>query len=67
MISYEPLEKTLSEMGMKYINLRNEFGGFLGRNTVTKLKNNQNVDMTTIDKICINLDIPVEKVVKIIK
>lgn len=67
MISYEPLKRTLEEKGMKFINLRNDHGGFLGRNTVTKLKNNMNVDMTTIEKICLEMSIPVEKVVKIIK
>ncbi|CAH0306083.1 helix-turn-helix domain-containing protein [Priestia megaterium] len=67
MISYEPLRKTLKERNLNISDLRNDRGGFLSTSTVTKLNKDKNLEMTMIEKICLELDIPVEKVLKIVK
>ena len=67
MISFEPLKETLKEKNMKISHLRNDKGGFLSTDAVTKINKNENVETSTIDKICLNLDIPVEKVIKFVK
>jgi len=67
MISFEPLKETLKEKDMKISHLRNDKGGFLSTDAVTKINKNENVETSTIDKICLNLDIPVEKVIKFVK
>jgi DNA-binding Xre family transcriptional regulator len=67
MISYEPLRKTLKERNLNISDLRNDRGGFLSTSTVTKLNKDKNLEMTMIEKICLELDIPVEKVLKITK
>lgn len=67
MISFEPLKVTLKEKNMKISHLRSDKGGFLSTDAVTKINKNENVEISTIEKICLNLDIPVEKVIKIYK
>ena len=67
MISFEPLKETLKEKDMKISHLRNDKGGFLSTDVVTKISKNRNVEVSTIEKICLELDIPVEKVLKIVK
>ncbi|EGI2114752.1 helix-turn-helix transcriptional regulator [Listeria monocytogenes] len=63
MISYDPLKETLKQRNMKISDMRE----FLSSTTVSKISKNKNVEMSTIDKICLNLDIPVEKVIKFVK
>jgi DNA (cytosine-5)-methyltransferase 1 len=63
MISYDPLKETLKQKNMKISDMRE----FLSSTTVSKISKNKNVEMSTLDKICLNLDIPVEKVIKFVK
>ena len=67
MISYEPLRKTLIERNLNISDLRNDHGGFLSTSTVTKLSKDGDLKLSMIDKICKELDIPVEKVIKFVK
>lgn len=63
MISYDPLKETLKQRNMKISDLRE----FLSSTTVTKISKDRNVEMSTFDKICSKLDIPIEKVIKFVK
>lgn len=63
MISYEPLFKTLKE---KNVNLT-EFWDLMSSATSAKFKKNEHVSTKTIEKICLFLNVPVEKVLKIVK
>lgn len=65
MIDFSPLHKTLKEKGMKISDLRDVV---LSSKTVTKLnKNDMNkFYLSTVDKLCIYLEVPIEKVVQII-
>jgi len=63
MISYDPLKEVLKQRNMKISDMRE----FLSSTTVSKISKNKNVEISTIDKICLNLDIPVEKVIKFVK
>ena len=67
MISFEPLKETLKEKNIKISHLRNDKGGFLSTDVVTRINKGKNIDMVNIEKICLNLDVPIEKVIKIVK
>lgn len=62
MINYSPFFKTLNELNMKPSDLR---GVILTSDTLAKFRKNEPVNLTTIDRICIYLRVPIEKVVRI--
>jgi DNA-binding Xre family transcriptional regulator len=64
MISYEPFFKTLREKGMVISNLR---GNVLHPTTITKINKGEYIDLETIEKICLFLDVKIEEVVEIKK
>ncbi|GAK03305.1 hypothetical protein JCM19037_1619 [Geomicrobium sp. JCM 19037] len=61
MIDFEPLFTTLEEKGMRRTDLRKIIDG----TTVAKLGKNKSVTLDTVDRICLYLDVPIEKVVRI--
>lgn len=63
MISYKPLFKTLKERNL----LLRDLYDVIGHDTVTKFKKGYSMNLRTIEKICIHLDVPIEEVVKITK
>ena len=62
MISYDPLHETLREKNMVISQLR---GKVLNSKTISKIYKNQSVNLSTIEKICKTLQVPIERVVKI--
>lgn len=66
MISYKPLLYTLVSLDKSISDLQKENGGPLNKKTVKKLKDHDSVNLTTIETVCIFLDVPIEKVVEII-
>ncbi|NYV67614.1 helix-turn-helix transcriptional regulator [Bacillus sp. Gen3] len=64
MISYEPFYKTLKR---KNINISSMRDVILSSATLAKMNNGRPVNLETIEKICLHLDVPIEEVVKIIK
>lgn len=67
MISYKPLKLTLVRKDMKMSDLETVKGGPLNSRTVSKLRNNQTMNLESISKICTYLDVPIEDVVEIIR
>ncbi|WP_079516571.1 helix-turn-helix domain-containing protein [Rossellomorea marisflavi] len=67
MISYEPLRITLIKKKMKMSDLESIKGGPLNARTVAKLRKDQTMNIDSIDKVCIYLDVPIEEVVEIIR
>mgnify|MGYP001194203540 CR=1 FL=1 len=63
MISYEPLFATLEEKNAKLIDLLN--AGLFSSRTAAKFRKGESVQLSTIEKICKYLDVPIEKVVRI--
>lgn len=63
MISYEPLFTTLEEKGAKLIDLMN--AGIVSSRTMAKFRKGESVQLTTIERICKYLDVPIERVVRI--
>jgi DNA-binding Xre family transcriptional regulator len=64
MISYEPLFKSLREKGMVISDLR---GNVLHPTTIAKIYKGEYVDLETIDKICVYLNVGIEDVIEIKK
>lgn len=62
MISYEPLHKTLREKGVVLSEFRNNF---LNSRTQAAINSNKPVNLTTIEKLCKELNVPIEKIVEI--
>ena len=67
MISYNPLKITLVHKNLKISDLETVKGGPLNSRTVSKLRHNQTVNIETIAKICVFLDVPVEEVVEVMR
>lgn len=63
MINYDPLFQTLERKGWKLIDLerRCEFSS----RTTRKFRKNESVTLTTIARICKELEVPIEEVVRI--
>lgn len=61
-ISYEPLFKTLEEKKLVISSLRNNP---LHPTTIAKIYKNESVSLSKIEEICLVLNVPIEKVVKI--
>jgi DNA-binding Xre family transcriptional regulator len=65
MISYGPLKRTLSEMKIELKDLETGNGGVLNKRTVSKLRHNKTVNIESIERVCLFLNVPVEEVVEI--
>ncbi|MED3069310.1 helix-turn-helix transcriptional regulator [Bacillus thuringiensis] len=63
MIDYSPLHETLKEKEMVISDLR---GTILNARTIANINKGMSVNLSTIEEICLYLDVPIEKVVKII-
>lgn len=61
MIDFSPLHETLKEKGIAISEMRDTL--FSSR-TIAKINQNKDVNLSTVEKICEFLDVPVEKVVK---
>jgi DNA-binding Xre family transcriptional regulator len=62
MISYEPLLKTLNERNMTISDLR---GVCLDSKTIAKFNKGGSLKLSTVERICQYLQVPIEKVVRI--
>jgi DNA-binding Xre family transcriptional regulator len=62
MISFQPLLNTLKDRDMTISDLR---GVVLDSKTIAKFKKGASMRLDTIERICLYLDVPVEKVIKI--
>jgi DNA-binding Xre family transcriptional regulator len=67
MISYKPLKITLIHKGMKLTDLETEKGGPLNKRTVSKLRNDKSMNLESIERVCMFLDVPIEQVVEVIR
>lgn len=65
MISYKPLKLTLVRKDMKLTDLETAKGGPINSRTVSKLRNDQTMNLESIAKICRFLDVPIEEVVEV--
>lgn len=63
MIDFSPLHQTLKEKRMLMSDLRDTV---LSSRTLAKINKNEDVYITTIEKICLYLDVPIERVVRIL-
>ena len=64
MISYDPFWKTLEEKAISQYALINKYG--LSRGTLSRIKKQKPLNLVTIEKLCVILCCPIEKVVKIV-
>jgi DNA-binding Xre family transcriptional regulator len=64
MISYEPLFKTLEKKKMVISDMRDLI---LNSRTIAKINRGEPVSLSTIEKICLYLDVRIEEVVEIKK
>lgn len=66
-MSYEPLFKTLAEKGMVLNDLRKGRSdvNLLHPTTISKINQNKPISMEQIAKLCVVLNVPIEKVVKV--
>lgn len=65
MVTYKPLWHTLIDRGMKKMELVERVG--MSRATLSKLNNDNYVALEVLDRICKELDCPIEAVVAIKK
>lgn len=61
MIDFSPLRKTLEEKNMVISDMRDKI---LHPKTIAAINKNGDVNLSTIEKICLFLDVPIEKVVR---
>jgi DNA-binding Xre family transcriptional regulator len=61
MIDFSPLRKTLEEKNMVISDMRDKI---LHSKTIAAINRNGDVNLSTIEKICLFLDVPIEKVVR---
>jgi DNA (cytosine-5)-methyltransferase 1 len=61
MLDFSPLHQTLKEKGMRMSDLRDEV---LSSRTLAKINRNEDVYISTVEKICLFLDVTIEKVVR---
>jgi len=61
LISYEPLHKLLRERGL----VISDFRGMLNSKTIVRINNNESVQLRTIEKLCKELKVPIERIVEI--
>jgi DNA-binding Xre family transcriptional regulator len=63
MIKFDPLFKLLKERNTTLDRTREQIG--FSKKTTAKFRKNGNVEIDTIDRICVHFKVPVEKVVYI--
>jgi DNA-binding Xre family transcriptional regulator len=63
-ISFKPLFKTLVDLDLSLTDLEKKCG--FSSATTAKLKKGESMRLDTIERICIVLNVPIEKVVEII-
>ena len=61
MIDFSPLRQTLKEKEMNMSELRDTV---LSSRTLAKINRDEDLYISTIEKICLFLDVPIEKVVR---
>jgi DNA (cytosine-5)-methyltransferase 1 len=61
MIDFSPLQQTLSEKNMVISDMREKV---LHPKTIAAINRNGDVALSTIEKICLFLEVPIEKVVR---
>ena len=61
MIDFSPLRHTLEAKGMRMSELRDTL---LSSRTLAKINKNEDVNLSTVEKICLFLNVPIEKVVR---
>ena len=61
MIDFSPLHQTLKEKDIVMSEFRDKL---LSSRTLAKINKNEDVNLSTIEKICLFLDVPIEKVVR---
>ncbi len=64
MIDYKPLWETMKEKNVSTYSLIRDYN--FSRGTLDSLKQNRNVTLNTIETLCKILQVPVEKVVRIV-
>lgn len=65
MISYRPLRIYLMDNNLKISNVIKTCG--LSMNFITKINNDENMELKTLEKVCLYLDIPVESAVEFVR
>jgi DNA-binding Xre family transcriptional regulator len=63
MIDFSPLRQTLIEKNMVISDMRDKI---LHPKTIAAINRDGDVNLSTIEKICLFLDVPIEKVVRFI-
>ena len=63
MIDFSPLRQTLNERNMVISDMRDII---LHPKTIAAINKNGDVNLKTLEKICLFLDVPIEKVVRIL-
>jgi DNA (cytosine-5)-methyltransferase 1 len=61
MIDFSPLHKTLEEKNMVISDMRDKI---LHPKTIAAINKNGDVNLSTVEKICLFLDVTIEKVVR---
>ena len=61
MIDFSPLHQTLKEKNMVISDMRDKI---LHPKTIAAINRDGDVNLSTIEKICLFLDVPIEKVVR---
>lgn len=61
LIDFSPLHETLNEKSMVISEMRDKI---LHPKTIAAINRNGDVNLSTIEKICLFLDVPIEKVVR---
>jgi DNA-binding Xre family transcriptional regulator len=61
MIDFSPLHQTLREKGMLMSDMRDTL---FSSKTLAKINKNEDVNLSTVEKICLFLDVPIERVVR---
>ncbi len=64
MIDYSPLWNTMKKKGITTYSLLKDYG--FSKGTLDSLKQGRNVTLQTIDTLCHILNVPIEKVVRIV-
>ena len=65
MFKFDKLFETIKKKGISTYRLREEC--ILDSKTIKRLKNNQNIELKTLDKVCDFLDCKIEDVVEFVK
>jgi len=63
MISYKPLFKTLDNKGITLYDIEVQCG--MSSRTIAKFRKGESTTLDTLERICLFLDVPIEKVVEI--